>query len=54
MQYFSEILSFVGGLISGFVLKIWIDKSKNATTINGNKAGGDIAGRDINKNNSRK
>lgn len=49
MQYISEILSFIGGLGSGFIVKIWLDKSKNSTTIKGNKVGGDLAGRDINK-----
>lgn len=54
MQYLSQILSFIGGLASGFVLKFWLDKSNNKTVIKGNKARGDIAGRDINKNNGRK
>lgn len=49
MQYISEILSFIGGLGSGVALKIWLDKSKNSTTITGNKVGGDLSGRDINK-----
>lgn len=49
MPYLSEILSFIGGLSGGVVLKIWLDKSKNAVTIAGNKVGGDLAGRDINK-----
>lgn len=50
MEYLSEILSFIGGLFAGWTLKIIVDKSKNATTIQGNVAGGNIAGRDINKN----
>lgn len=49
MEHLSEILSFLGGLFSGWTLKIIIDKSKNSTTIRDNIAGGDIAGRDINK-----
>lgn len=49
MEYISEILSFLLGLSTGWALKIIIDKSKNSTTIQGNKAGGDIAGRDIKK-----
>lgn len=50
MEHLSEILSFLGGLVAGWSLKIIVDKSKNATTIQGNVAGGDIAGRDVNKN----
>lgn len=49
MQYIPEILSFIGGLGCGVVLKILIDNSKNSTKIRGNKVGGDLAGRDINK-----
>jgi hypothetical protein len=49
MEYLPQILSFLGGLASGWTLKVIIDKSKNTTTISGNKAGGDIAGRDIKK-----
>lgn len=47
MQYLSEILSFLGGLFSGWVLKIIVDRSKNVTTIYNNKTHGDIAGRDV-------
>lgn len=47
--HLTEILSFVGGLISGIVVKIFIDKSKNTTTIRGNRVRGDLAGRDIRK-----
>jgi len=50
MEYLSEILSFVGGLFAGWTLKVFVDKSANSTTIQGNAANGDIAGRDINKN----
>jgi|CXWL01.1.fsa_nt_gi hypothetical protein len=49
MEYLSEMLSFVGGLLAGWTLKIIVDKSKNSTTIHHNVAGGDIAGRDIDK-----
>lgn len=49
MEHLSEILSFIGGLFAGWTLKIIVDKSKNSTTIRGNVAAGDIAGRDINK-----
>jgi hypothetical protein len=49
MEHLAEILSFLGGLVAGWTLKIIVDKSKNSTTIRGNVAGGDIAGRDINK-----
>lgn len=49
MEYLSEILSFLGGLFAGWTLKVIIDKSKNSTTLRDNIAGGDIAGRDINK-----
>jgi hypothetical protein len=49
MQYLPEILSFLAGLLGGWTLKVMIDKSKNSTKISGNRAGGDIAGRDINK-----
>jgi hypothetical protein len=48
-QYLPEILSFLGGLLGGWTLKVIVDKSKNTTVISGNKAGGDIAGRDLNK-----
>ncbi|GAA4414892.1 hypothetical protein GCM10011450_15770 [Advenella faeciporci] len=47
MEYFSEILAFITGLASGWVLKVTIDKSRNSTAINNNNVGGDIAGRDI-------
>lgn len=49
MEYLPQILSFLGGLVTGWTLKVIVDKSKNSTTISGNKAGGDIAGRDIRK-----
>ena len=49
MEYFSEILAFIIGLGSGWTLKIIIDNSRNSTVIRNNLAGGDIAGRDINK-----
>jgi hypothetical protein len=49
MEYLTEILSFLGGFLAGWTLKIIVDKSNNSTTIKGNVAGGDIAGRDVNK-----
>lgn len=49
MQYITEILSFIGGLLSGITLKFLFDLSKNKTTIKNNKVKGDLAGRDINK-----
>lgn len=49
MEHLSEILSFIGGLFAGWTLKIIVDRSKNSTTIRDNIAGGDVAGRDINK-----
>lgn len=50
MEYWTQIASFIAGLAGGWTLKVILDNSKNTTTITGNKAGGDIAGRDINKN----
>lgn len=50
MEYWTQIASFFAGLAGGWTLKMIFDNSKNTTTIKGNKAGGDIAGRDINKN----
>jgi len=49
MEYLTEILSFLGGLISGITLKIIIDRSKTSTIQKNNVVGGDMAGRDINK-----
>lgn len=49
MEHLTEILSFLGGLIAGWTLKIIVDKSNNTTTIQRNVAGGDIAGRDVTK-----
>ena len=50
MEHLSEILSFIGGLLSGFTLKIVIDRSsKNKVNQTGNAVGGDMAGRDIHK-----
>lgn len=50
MEHLSEILSFIGGLLSGFTLKIVIDRSsKNKVNQTGNTVGGDMAGRDIHK-----
>jgi hypothetical protein len=49
MEYLPQILTFLGGLAAGWTLKVIVDRSKNTTTISGNTAGGDIAGRDIRK-----
>lgn len=50
MEHLSEILSFIGGLLSGFTLKIVIDRSsKNKVNQIRNTVGGDMAGRDIHK-----
>lgn len=49
MEHLSEFVTFLIGLVAGWTLKIIVDKSKNSTMIKGNKAGGDIAGRDVNK-----
>ena len=50
MEHLSEILSFLGGLLAGWTLKIVIDRSsKNKVDQTGNKVGGDMAGRDIKK-----
>lgn len=49
MEYISEILSFLGGLVAGWTLKIITDASRNTTKITGNRVGGDLAGRDLNK-----
>lgn len=49
MEYFSEIVSFIAGIITGGVaVKIHINRSMR-TQQSGNKVGGDMAGRDINK-----
>ena len=50
MQYLPQILSFIAGLFGGWAIKVMIDKSRNSTTIKATNVGGDIAGRDINKN----
>lgn len=49
MEYVTEILSFLGGLVSGWTLKVIIDSSRNTTKIQNNRVGGDLAGRDLNK-----
>lgn len=50
MEYFSQILSFLVGLGAGWTLKFVVDRSSRNTVAQiGNKAGGDVAGRDINK-----
>lgn len=50
MEYLSEVLAFIAGLTCGWVIKVTIDKSRKMTRINRNIVGGDVAGRDINKN----
>jgi hypothetical protein len=50
MEYLSEILSFVGGLVSGITAKFLYDRSQRTNILQvNNRAGGDIAGRDIKK-----
>jgi hypothetical protein len=47
MEHLPEILSFIGGLVAGWTLKVIVDNSRNSTKIQGNLTGGDLAGRDI-------
>jgi len=49
MEYLPQVLSFLGGLLAGWTIKVIVDKSKNSTTISKNKVGGDVAGRDMRK-----
>ena len=54
MEYVSEILSFLGGLVAGITVKVVYDKRSvtkinSKTTQSGNVVGGDQAGRDITK-----
>jgi hypothetical protein len=49
MDYWSQILSFLGGLVGGWVLKIYVDRRSYNASQNLNRVGGDMAGRDINK-----
>lgn len=51
MEYLSEILSFIGGVISGgFVVKIHYTKSSNKFISQSDLVvGGDFAGRDMKK-----
>jgi hypothetical protein len=50
VEYLSAVLSFLAGILSGWTLKVVVDRSKRySNTQIGNRAGGDIAGRDINK-----
>jgi hypothetical protein len=51
MEYLKEILSFLAGAITGGIAVKWsIDRSTRTTTTQSrNVAGGDVAGRDINK-----
>jgi hypothetical protein len=49
MEYLSEIISFIiGAAAGGFTMKLHISRSiRNVQS--GNRVGGDLAGRDINK-----
>jgi hypothetical protein len=51
VEYVGEIISFVlGALAGGIGVKVYTDRStRTTTTQSGNKVGGDMAGRDINK-----
>jgi hypothetical protein len=49
MEYLSEIISFLIGLASGWTLKVAFNSRSSHTNQIGNKAGGDMAGGDINK-----
>lgn len=47
MEYLSEIISFVAGLIGGWAIKVTVDNgSKNKVTQRNIFAGGDVTGRD--------
>lgn len=47
MEYLSEIISFIVGAITGGIsVKIHINRSIRSVQ-NGNKVGGDLAGRDV-------
>lgn len=47
MEYLGELLSFLGGLLAGWTLKVVVDRSKSSPTQTNIKAGRDVAGRDI-------
>jgi len=51
MEYLSQFLSFIAGVIAGGIaVKIHINRSTSTkTTQNNNKVQGDMAGREINK-----
>lgn len=50
MDYLSELVSFLLGAVSGWSLKLVIDRSSRGdTTQVGNSVGGDMAGRDLHK-----
>jgi hypothetical protein len=49
MEYIGEIASFLVGLVSGVGIKVVWDARKTTTIQQSNRAGGDIAGRDIHK-----
>jgi hypothetical protein len=47
MEYLSEAISFILGLIGGWAIKVNIDKgSNNKVTQSNVSAGGDVVGRD--------
>lgn len=49
MEYISEIISFIAGAIAGGIaVKVNINRAYHVRQ-SGNKVGGDMAGRDINK-----
>ena len=51
VDYLREILSFIAGAIAGGITVRWSINKNNKHTSNqmSNSAGGDIAGRDVNK-----
>ncbi len=49
MEDVYTVLAFIVGIISGWSLKLIYDRSSNKVTQKNNTAGGDIAGRDVNK-----
>lgn len=47
MEYLSEAISFILGLIGGWSIKVYVDKSSNNKVTQSNiNAGGDVVGRD--------
>lgn len=53
MEYFSEIMSFLAGLVSGYAIKVIVnwrnEKRSNVVTQHSIKAGGDVVGGDLHK-----